>query len=101
MLTGRGVSSRRLGRVWMVFLLAHGEEAHGFYPSRRFAQGFLDVDQSAWRGTLVNSLVAFTVCCTDIGSSWSEEIIIVMASSHARDVPRRRVHLTTTQQWPE
>ena len=28
-------------------------------------------------------------------------IIVVMASSPARDAPRKRVHLTTTQQWPE
>ena len=58
MLMGRGVSSRRLARVWMVLARTRSRDARVFVPSRRFPQGgFLHVDQSAWGGTLVNSLL--------------------------------------------
>ena len=45
MLMGRGVSSRRLACVWMVFLLTRGEETLVEDASLGF---FLHVDQSAW-----------------------------------------------------
>ena len=60
MLLARGVSSRRLARVWMVFLLARGEETLGVFPFECASSGFfLHVVQSAMGGTPVNSLLCF------------------------------------------
>ena len=51
MLMGRGVSSQRLAR-------SHAEKRRAVFSLRGdFLRVFLHVDQSAWRSTLVNSLL--------------------------------------------
>ena len=56
MLVGRGVQSRRLARVWMVFAHTRRRDAR-FFSLRGGSSGFFLHVESAWGGTLVNSLL--------------------------------------------
>ena len=65
MLMGRGVSSRRLARL-------RGEETLGFFSLRGgFLRFFVHVDQSAWGGTQVNSLLRV---CGLLHRHWSKRV---------------------------
>ena len=99
MLMGRSVSSQRLAREWILFLLVYGEETRGFFlvsarlsasPVSSCCVALLTVSRRG-RGFSSVCLIFlaccpvslgwpagdfpsfFTVCCTDIGLSGSKE----------------------------